>query len=290
MTRSGFIRAKLLMTLGLGRTEKYRANAAFEAQLLRDSENIMGELVWEEMENVEEISAEYWQLRKLSKKHSQLAEKVEELTQILDESQEARTVALEEVETATKDNVVERDKCALATERLRQEREDILRDGRLIKRAHSGLKTKLEVLLEESDPDASKAVEKTREELKVKRDAFEDIRKRRDDIDKRISDLQVKLDNLNTEISSENDAIRNKAEQQFGTIGKTNKELAGLRNELGLVDTERSDLCSEIGRFVIRNSQDPEVKNATRKQRGLLTLIEKVRNSTKRNKKLLGNF
>lgn len=288
MTRTGYILAKLLTSFGIAPLEKYRVSAAFEAHLMRDAEVIVGELAWDNLEKVEEISTEYWKLRKLTKKYEEIAQQVQVLEEQLDESQDARARALEDVAEATKDKVDTRDKVADKVDRLMQEREDIQKDGRSIKRAHSGLKTKLEFLLEESKGEITPQASATQQDLKLKRVQFEKIKERRDAIDERITSLQQTLQAINKEIEEENRVIRERAEVQFGTIGKANKELTTLRSSLGTIDTERVELCSEIGRFVIQNSKDPEIRQAVKKHRGLLNLISEIRASTGRHRKVLG--
>lgn len=288
MTRTGYILAKTLATFGVAPLEKYRTNAATENHLLRDSELMVGELTWSYLENIEDVSSEYWKLRKLSKREGELDAEIEKLTNLLDSAQESRAQALEEVAQVTRDKVIERDKAAESVDRLHQERDDIQRDGRSIKRAHSGLKTKLEVLLEEDDSEKNPEVEATRRELREKRTQFEAIKTRRDEIDARISELQERLKELNSTIEKENDAIREKAEQQFSTIGKTNKDLTTLRNKVGQIETEKKDLCIQVGRFVIERSKDSTIQKAVHKYRGLLSLIEQVRGSSMRHRKILG--
>ena len=289
MTRVGYIIAKALTSLGISRIEKHRTNAAFETHLLRDSEMVVGELAWFQMENIEEISSEYWKLRKLTRAENELREKVEKLTDRLEESQDARAQALEKVEEATKQKVTERDGLAEKMEQLLIERDKILRDGRAVKRTHSGLKTKLEVLREDSNNTASELIESTQAQLKEKRMDFERFKERRAATEEKITDVQQKLEVLNTEIEKENESIRKKAEEQFGTIGKTNKELSSLRGKIGLIDTEKSQLYAVVGHYIISNSREPEIRKAAKKHHGLLSLIEEVRLSSYRHQRLIGD-
>lgn len=287
MTRTGYIFGKLLSLLGAAPLEKYRTAAAFESHLLMESEAVIGLLIWPDLEQVSDISAEYWNLRKLSKQEDNLQEKIEELSELMETAQDARSRALEDVADATKDDVAERDKTAEKIDRLVKEREDILKEGRSIKRTYSGLKTKLEVLREEDKSKSDPSAETTAKELELYRTQFEKIKARRDAIDERIGELQKPLQNLNVVIEKKNNSIRSKAEEQFGTIGKTNKELSNLKSKMGLLSTEKNALCSEVGRFIINNSKDPDIRKATHKHHGILSLIEKVRASSKRHRNIL---
>lgn len=289
MTLTSFIVAKVASAFGLNLSEKHRTAAAFEAHLLRDAESIVGSLTWQNLESLEGLSTEYWLLRKLSSKHSELSKKVDELTEILESSQEARTQAIEEISEKSRAITTERDQTATKIERLHQEREDIQRDGRAVKRSHAGLKTKLEVLLEEDDEENQRGIEATNASLKELRSKFDAIKERRDEIDTLINELQKKLNVLNREISEENRIIREKAESQFSTIGKTNKELTKLKSEQGAMETESERLYSQVGAFILANPDDPEVKNATKEYRGLLNIIKAIRASANRHRKLFDN-
>ena len=289
MTRSRYFLAKLLSAFGIAPLDRYRTAAAFEAHLLRDSAIIMGELAWPGLEEVDEISSEYWQLRKLSKARREIAAKLETLDQKLEEAHDARIQAVEEVAEVTKDKVDARNKTSEDLDRLLKERDEIQKEGRSLKRVHSGLRTKLEVLNEEFDEKDHPSIIATREELKAKRIKFEKIKERREVVDQQITKLQGEFSELSEVIEKENNSIRENAEAQFGTIGKTNKQVTDLRNQLGVIDTEREELCSEVGKFILDNSKDPTIRAAAQDQRGLLSLIEEVRASSYRHHRIIGN-
>ena len=287
MTRTGYIFGKLLSTFGVAPLEKYRTEAAFESHLLMEAEAVVGLLAWSNLEEVTDISTEYWNLRKISKKEGELEQEIDRLSELLETAQDSRVQALEDVADATKDDVLERDKTSEKIDRLLQERDDIQKDGRTIKRTYSGLKIKLEVLLEEHDGKGNLEAEKTQKELDYNRTKFNEIKERRDAIDKRIEELQQTLQNLSQNIEKENKAIRSRADQQFGTIGKTNKELGNLQNKMGLLSSEKNELCAKVGHFVINNSKDPDIQKAAREHQSILSLIQEVRASSNRLRKIL---
>ncbi|MBK1833483.1 hypothetical protein [Roseibacillus ishigakijimensis] len=291
MTLASFLLAKTLATLGLAPMERYRTNAAFETHLLTDARTVVGELVWENLEDIEEISAEYWKLRKIQKSYQELLAEEERLEALLEEAQEARAQALEEVAEMTQEQVEERDEVLARMKTLTGERDEILRDGRAIKRNHAGLKTKLEYLLEASEeaqgPNQA-VIDRTHQELQQKRHDFEEVKKKRDQIDEQLEALQSKLSQLTATIEAKNQAIREKAEEQFSSIGKTNKALTTVRSQLSPLDSERLELCAEIGHFVIENAQDPAIRERVREQRGLLKTVLEIRASSIRHKAVIG--
>ena len=238
---------------------------------------------------MEEISTEYWRLRKISKARNELLTQISTLDNQLEEAHEVRIKAVEEVAEVTKDKVDARNRTAEDLDRLHKERDEIQKEGRSLKRSHSGLRTKLEVLIEEFEGKDHPSINTTREELKSKRIKFEKIKVRRGILDERITELQKDLSELNQVIENENNSIRENAEAQFGTIGKTNKQLTDLRNQLGLIDVERAELFAGIGSFILDNSKNPAIRQAAKKQRGLLSLIDEVRASSIRHRRIIGN-
>ena len=288
MTQARYLVAKLFSSFGFTLTEKHRTATAYEAHLLRDAYQIIGGLTWKNVEDIEEVSSEYWSLRKLSKEHQKLSSRVETITETLETVQEERSQAIVSVTDNNRGPASQRDNIAKNIEQLSKEREEIQQKGRAIKRSHAGLKTKLEVLLEEQSDDNKAEIETTTNQVQELRDNFKKIKERREQLDKQITKQQAELNTLNSQISDESSTIREQAESQFSTIGKTNKELTGLRSSLSHLETNISALQSHIGKHLLQNPQDAQVKDATKQYKGLLNLIKEVKKSSIRHRKLIG--
>ncbi|MDP0490903.1 MAG: hypothetical protein Q7Q71_07640 [Verrucomicrobiota bacterium JB023] len=284
MTRTGYIFARLFTSFGIARTDTYRGNAAFESHLLHEAEEILGNLAWKETEQLEDISADYWQLRKLGQKHDALEKESESLIEQIEASQEARSNAIEEVSDKTRDQVQRRDQVAEQLERSRREEEEILRQGRSVKRTHQGLKAKLEVLQAESTDEQS--LKQTKEQLKELRQKFDGIKKRREEIQARLIELDTELKELSELINKENQLVREKAENDFSNIGKANKQLTTIKSEMGSISQDANELFTGIGQYLITNQKDPEVKAIIAPHRKFVDLINALRASIDRNQRL----
>ena len=67
MTRTRYMIATFLQYFGVGRKVKRLTDAAFETHLMQDGEEILGAYCWKNIENIEELSMEYWNLRRLER-------------------------------------------------------------------------------------------------------------------------------------------------------------------------------------------------------------------------------
>ncbi len=287
MTRTGFIFAKTLATLGIAPMERYRTAAAFEMHLLRDSEVIVGELVWETAESIESVSAEYWKLRQLKNREQELNKEVTRLTAILKEAQENRAQVLAKVTENTNSGTKERDAIIQRIEELMLEQEECQKIGLAIKKAYSGLKTKLEVLTEESNGEENDLIKETRKKQNEKRTEFEKAKIRRDEVNKGLGQLKEKLEKLNIVIHKNNFANQSQAEEQVGSIGQTNRELTNIKSKLGQIDVTKSELHAEVGRYYIENSKTQLIKQVSREHRNLLNLINKVKYSSSLHRRII---
>ncbi|MEM9079198.1 MAG: hypothetical protein AAGC74_00720 [Verrucomicrobiota bacterium] len=286
MTRSGYIVARILSAFGVSPIKQIRNSAAFEGQLLRESEEVLGQLTWEHVETVPDLTTEYWQLRKLSKKHNDLHSRVNELLDSLEETQDARTSALEEVTLLTREKVDTRDRIADEIESHQEQLEEILRKGRGIKRSHEGLKAKLEVLLDEPD-DYAAEIKKTKLELKALKTEFENIKNTKRELSEQVAQLSKELTEITSVIEEDNASVRARAENQFSDIGKANKELTTLRSDLASVEEDCIVIFKVIGRFLIENSKEPEVAEVVRPHLRLIKLIHNLRDSIRRQNSLV---
>ena len=289
MTSSRYFISKFFKSFGLDFSEKHRTAAAYEAHLLRDAQNIIGGLAWEKVEDIDELSSEYWSLRKLSKEYQELDSQIENLTEVLDTAQEQRSQTIENVSSANRGTASNRDSIHNRIERLSKEREDIQQQGRTIKRSYEGLKTKLEVLREEEATERNQfEIKNTTKKLEELREQFDKVKNRRGQIDEKKTELQTELNALNQKLSKEDSVIREQAESQFSIIGQTNKKLNTLRSSLSNLENEISSLHDQIGRHIIKNIQDPRIKEAAKQYKGLISLTQEVHKSTLRNRSLIG--
>ena len=75
MTRTRFGFAVIFQTFGLLRKTKRMTDAAFEAHLMQDGEELLGKYCWKNIENIENLSMEYWNIRRLEREQKEIQEK-----------------------------------------------------------------------------------------------------------------------------------------------------------------------------------------------------------------------
>ncbi len=287
MTRFRYFGWRVAKTFGISMTGRHASNAASELHLLREAEEILGRLSWEDTENVEELSVEYWNLRKLTKKFDDLYGRINSANDSLQRSHDERASLLEMVVDSTKDLVAQREEIIQKTERLGSERETILMEARTVKRRHDGIKAKLEVLAEEGSQNSSE-IENSKEELLQLKNRFKALRERRDSLAVRLEDLDRKIEDLDEVIEIRRSEMRDEAFGSYRNIGKANRDISQTRAELGVLENEMVILFGEIGRFILMNPQHPEIAPAVRKHRNLLAQMSALRVSIVLNNQLSG--
>jgi chromosome segregation ATPase len=287
MTRSRYFLAKLAQAFGLSFASRYATNAATETHLLREAEEVLGRLCWEDLENLEDLSVEYWNLRKLAKRHAELSTEINQANNVLVQSHEDRSGLLDKVAENTKDLVEEREKLVENSERLKSDRDAILREARLIKRRHDGLKAKLEVLAAEGQSDPA-AVEAAHHDLNELKSQFTSLKTRRDELSQEIETLEKTIEAKAEHIETRRKTLREEALGSYQSIGKANKDISACRAELGNVEKEMCALFCEVGRFVSVNTQHQECRAATKTHRSLINQMTALRQSVTMNNHLAG--
>ena len=84
MTPSRYYVARLAQAFGFFRKNQRMADAASEMHLLREAEAQLGMAIWEKVEHIEELSVEYWNLRKFVKEREIVRNKLSECQARLD--------------------------------------------------------------------------------------------------------------------------------------------------------------------------------------------------------------
>ena len=95
MTRFRYFVWRLGQTFGISMAGRHASHAASELHLLREAEEILGRLCWEDIEEVEELSVEYWNLRKLDKAYNELDRRIDSASTTLQQSHDERANLLE---------------------------------------------------------------------------------------------------------------------------------------------------------------------------------------------------
>jgi chromosome segregation ATPase len=291
MTSSRYLIARVAQTFGYFRKNQRMADAASEMHLLREAEAQLGMAIWEKVEDIEELSVEYWNLRKFIKEKELIRKRVEDCQIELDKAHEERASVLNTTPEIHQDLVEQRILLLTDLESLARRRDEIVAEAREVRRAHDGFKMKLEVLTAESkgsEADKEKIAEVKRRlaDLKLQ---FSDLKKQRLLIGAEIEAGDDKVDLVDEQLNEKKKDRRLHASEAFQVISEGNKEISILRAESGLLDTQMRQLYAEIGRFVSRNTlRHPACAAAASSRQGMVDVMRALRRSIALNHRLAG--
>lgn len=291
MTSSRYFVARFAQAFGYFRKNQRMSEAASEMHLLREAEAQLGAAIWEKVEGIEELSVEYWNLRKYIKEREIVKVKMGECQARLDLAHEERALVINNAPDNQQELLDERVKLLTELENLAFRRDEIVAEARNVRRTYDGLKMKLEVLTKESlDTEAHKqAILEVRNRLSGLKSGFSDLKQKRVQIGIDIEEGDARVDLVDAKINEKRLARRVHASEAFQIIGDGNKEMSILRAESALLDTQMRQLYAEIGRFVSRHSaHHAACAAASSSHRGLIDVMRALRRSIALNHRLAG--
>ncbi len=291
MTSSRYYVARFAQAFGYFRKNHRMADAASEMHLLREAEAQLGAAIWEKVEGIEELSVEYWNLRRFIKEREIVGTKLEECQARLDLTHVERATVINNVPEYHQEMMDERVNLLTELEELAMRRDEIVAEARNVRRTYDGLKMKLEVLTKESSNTATQtqAIHEVKTRLAGLKSSFSDLKQRRIQIGIDIEEGDAKVDLVDAKLDEKRLARRVHASEAFQLIGDGNKEMSTLRAESALLDTQMRQLYAEIGRFVSRHAlHQPACAAAASSHRGLIDVMRALRRSIALNHRLAG--
>lgn len=285
MTPTSYYLALIAKSFGYERRNKRLADASSEMGLLREAEYQLGLRIWEKIEPIEELSVEYWNLRKQMKEITQLRDRLDELNYSVSQFHEERANILNEVSPEQLELEMMRSNLLRKMEELAHERDSVVRRAKEIRRTHEGLLTKIEVLQRDKNDQAEvKKVEQTIEELK---EEFKELKHRRQQVAKDLDDGDKEIDALDAKALEFKQIKRDKAAVIFAQMGIVNRELSTIRSEMGNIETQIRMLQSEVGRYVSRYyKRNPVCGQVAAAERTMIEVMRMLRISIAMNHKL----
>ncbi len=285
MNSTHYLIARLLLSFGLHRKTKRLSEAADEMHLLRMAEEILGEDVWERVEEIEPLSVEYWSLRKLKIRKKELKEAVAKAGAILDTSHEERNAILNKTNQACLALEKKRDALIAKSESLVAERDKIISQARQMRRKFDASRTKVQVL--SGDAGTEEIIKSERSKLAGYKVEFAALKKKREEVGERIEALDEKVSLIEAEITEERKKLRGEASSAYQTIGKANQDMSKLAADIGLVDLKMVEHFGEIGRYVSHHaSSDPACTEICKDYSHLIAQMQSLRSSIALNHKL----
>jgi chromosome segregation ATPase len=288
MTPTKFFIARVAQAFGINRKSKRMSDAANEMHLLRDAETVLGAAVWEHVEKIEELSVEYWNLRRLVKERDEIRAKVASCNEKLELAHNDRAELLNSQAEPHHELMAQRQAIMAKLETVARDRDAVVARAREVRRAYEGMKMKLEVIGKESSEDHPEltTVREKLEDLKLK---FNELKLLRAKVAKELEEGDAELDKLDAELARLRKERRDQASKAFQVIGEANRDISTHRAELGLIETQISQLYSEIGRYVSRNRhRNPACAEASKEHHSLVDVMRCLRSSVSMNHRLSG--
>ncbi|MEJ6636187.1 MAG: hypothetical protein QNL77_10775 [Akkermansiaceae bacterium] len=286
MTRFSYSLASTLQSFGLHRKMKRMTDAAYELHLMQEGEEFLGALCWPGAEEIEDISMEYWSIRRIDRERAELEMKITEANKLLDKAHLARTTVTDRSKSTGQELFSDREKLFDSLEELNLRRDEVMSNAQQVKRRFEALKTKAKVLKDEGDSD-SESYQTTRDTLEKLRTQFQGFKKELSEIDANIDQEQDKLGELQEGIDVKLKGNKDQASETFGQISKANRDITKSKAELGLLTEEHARLCREVGRYLNLNAKSDECQQACKEHRGLLEQIRLLRRSIQWNKRIV---
>jgi chromosome segregation ATPase len=293
MTSTRYYIFRLAQAFGYSRRKQSLADASTEMHLLREAESQLGADIWKNVEAIEELSVQYWNLRKLTKNHELVTAQIEACHARLDAAHEKRDTVISSAPEPQQKLLDQRTALLLELEKLAMKRDKVIAKARELRRIYDGLKMKLEVLVRDNDRTATheeqiRSAQLRLAEIKVN---FEELKEERTRIGKEIEESDAKVDLVDRALNSHMSDHKASFTEAFQVIGDSNKDMASLRAEAGVIEDQILQLHGEIGRYVSRNSANHRAcAAAAASRRGLVNVMHALRQSIARNHRLAGEI
>jgi len=286
MTRSRYVLAALLQSFGVIRKNKRLADAASEMHLMQDGEELLGSFCWRNLEEIEDLSMEYWNLRRLDREAKAVIEKLKEAEETLANAQTNRADLIDRSKGIGQELFEDRDLLFEKIESLNVRRDEIMAGATATKRKHAALKMKAEVLKEEGAENKEKLTQCRENLLELKKE-FNEGKTQLREVEAKIDELEEKLTYLQESINSKLEGTKGEATESFAKISKANRDITKYQADLRLIQDEQSKIFREVGRFLNLNADRIDCKKACQGHRGLQLQTRLLYRSVQWNRKLV---
>ena len=291
MTTARYLIARVAQSFGITRRAQRMSEAAFETHLLRDAEQYLGVQLWEETEHVEELSVEYWNLRKLRREREELEARLAEAEKTLATAHEERAALLNQTTEAQQELEARRLELLTELEGIARERDQVVALAKEVRRIYDGLKMKVAVLSEEQGEHVAPETGKAKARMRELHHDFELLKQRREEVGRRLEQGDARLREVEAQLGERRKVRREEAAKTFQIIGQANRDISNFRAQIGLIETREQQLYGEIGRHVSRNVRtNPHLAPIYRSHQSLIDVMVALRRSIAMNRRLTHQY
>lgn len=291
MTPTRYVLARIAQSFGITRRTQRMSEAAFETHLLREAEQQLGVQLWAETEHVEELSVEYWNLRKLRREREELEAKLSEAEQTLAAAHEERAALLNQTTEAQQELEQRRLDLLKELEEIARERDQVVALAKEVRRIYDGLKMKISVLTEEQGEQINPETDKAKTRMRELRHDFEVLKQRRAEVGQRLEEGDARLREVEAQLGERRKVRRDEAAKTFQIIGQANRDISNFRAQIGLIETREQQLYGEIGRHVSRNARsNQQLTQIYRAHQSMIDVMAALRRSIAMNRRLTHQY
>lgn len=284
MTITGYFFFTLATAFGYRRRSKRLSTMATETFLLKEAEAYLGKELWEDTENIEELSLEYWNLRKLNNQRVHILAELDECEQNLTKIHQKKADVRVHSDDPSQDLLNSRQNYLNSLDNLAKQRDEIINNANNIRRAYESIKSKHEILTKEG-ADNPEYFENITNRLSQLKSEFATLKSKHAAVAKTIVEEDSKIDKIDAEIMLHQNN-RRRTDPDTQQLGNINHKISTLRADLISNDIQTRQLYIDIGKYVSRNFLNPECLQLRGKKRGLIKVMQELRKSILLNRKL----
>ncbi len=285
MTSTKYFLLRLASRFGYLRKNIRLSDAANEAHLLKEAETFLGEAVWRKTENIEALSMEYWNLRKLVKDHDRVSKEIAQLQGVFNETHQQKTDSIISASDAHPDLSENRIELLAQIDTLSRERNQIVTKTQDTRRIYEGLKFKQDVLRKEGAKLTE--IEKTSSRLAEMKREFNELKERLEEVSEEVATAKTRLLEIEALTNERKQYGKSQATESSQSISDANQQISARQTQINSLYPQIRLLYGDIGRHVSMNAPtDPACKAAGKDQSGLIHVITALRKSIRYNWKL----
>ena len=284
MTHDKFLIMRMLKLFGVVKSSKFLSHATSEMQTLRDGLEILGFYNRENIEPIDELKAEYWEILVTQNKIVELQEDETHLKEQLQSALSEQGQYLSQKDSQT--NQLHDELTALISRReeLAVHQNDIINEGRKVRKIYDGLLAKKKYYMQdgvaiEGEADIDEKLATCVSQLQV-------LKQKRD---KAVLDYQETVDQINHHEQLLDTARSGTMHDSMHTqqnVGETNKNISNNRVEQTRLKNKLSDTYYNIGKFLYDHRRNKAVRKCIKSQARILKQVTALSNSIKLHRRL----
>lgn len=283
---------RIARSFGYGNRHGHLRAAQRENTFVSEAEGILGHMAWQDMEHIEDLAEEYWQIVEINAHQEKLRNEIlalESENRNLSKDHDRLEANLDVRVQGLIDKKSEKMQAALSS---MHELETLRDKSEFTRKRYNGLKTKYKV---QTDQGVSS------EELEVVRRELEELKQRHDEEThlieektKLIHEFESKALNIDDQISKVRQEAKGRITAMMTEVGKSSNFVAKHSAMIGSLERQKNELTLKIGQYISSFAQDkrsasiPKYRAILNKHGKILSKIQSLQKSIKYHRLLGG--